>query len=159
MKLIRFLHDAAFCFGLSICRRIGAGRHRHRNSDGQDHRQAGGGRPGVLLEPMSGMSEVGHATTDAQGRYSLNLPGQSVSGSRDTPGRGVLYRRATGRGTGDISVYDVAAKVKGVTIAEHVTGIETDNGQLRVVERYDIHNASTPPTHAVEQEIIPSGSA
>jgi hypothetical protein len=42
-------------------------------------------------------------------------------------------------------VYDVAAKVKGVTIAD-VTGIESENGQLRVVERYDIHNASTPPT-------------
>jgi hypothetical protein len=50
-----------------------------------------------------------------------------------------------GGGTGDISVYDVAAKVEGITIAEHVTGIETDNGQLRVVERYDIHNASSPP--------------
>jgi hypothetical protein len=49
-----------------------------------------------------------------------------------------------GGGTGDISVYDVAAKVEGITIAEHVTGIETDNGQLRVVERYDIHNASSP---------------
>ena len=50
-----------------------------------------------------------------------------------------------GGGNGDIAVYDVAAKVDGVTISEHVTGIETDNGQLRVVERYDIHNASSPP--------------
>ncbi len=50
-----------------------------------------------------------------------------------------------GGGNGDISVYDVAAKVEGITIAEHVTGIETDNGQLRVVERYDVHNESTPP--------------
>ena len=29
----------------------------------------------TLLEPMSGMSEVGHATTDAQGRYTLDIPG------------------------------------------------------------------------------------
>ena len=43
-------------------------------------------------------------------------------------------------------MYDVAAKVSGVSIAEHVTGVETDNGQLRVVERYEIHNASAPPT-------------
>ncbi len=33
----------------------------------------------LLLEPMTGMSEVGHATTDAQGRYTLDLPGSSVS--------------------------------------------------------------------------------
>jgi hypothetical protein len=26
-----------------------------------------------------------------------------------------------------------------------VTGVESDNGQLRVVERYDLHNESTPP--------------
>ncbi|MGA2761487.1 MAG: carboxypeptidase regulatory-like domain-containing protein, partial [Candidatus Cybelea sp.] len=29
----------------------------------------------VLVEPMSGMSEVARTTTSAQGRYTLNLPG------------------------------------------------------------------------------------
>ena len=31
----------------------------------------------VLVEPMSGMSEVGRTTTDSQGHYTLNLPGDS----------------------------------------------------------------------------------
>ena len=99
----------------------------------------------TLLEPMSGMSEVGSATTNAQGHYSLNLPGSSPYLVRVTH-QGAEYFIAAphGGGSGDISVYDVAAKVEGITIAEHVTGIETDNGQLRVVERYDIHNASSP---------------
>jgi hypothetical protein len=40
----------------------------------------------------------------------------------------------------------VAAKVDGVLIDENVVGIvETVNGQLRVVERYAVHNASMPP--------------
>jgi hypothetical protein len=100
----------------------------------------------TLLEPMSGMSEVGHATTNAQGRYTLNLPGQVPHLVRVThQGAEYFIAAPQGGGTGDISVYDVAAKVEGITIAEHVTGIETDNGQLRVVERYDIHNASSPP--------------
>ncbi|MGA2909177.1 MAG: carboxypeptidase-like regulatory domain-containing protein [Terracidiphilus sp.] len=100
----------------------------------------------TLLEPMSGMSEVGHATTNAQGRYTLNLPGQVPYLVRVThQGAEYFIAAPQGGGTGDISVYDVAAKVEGITIAEHVTGIETDNGQLRVVERYDIHNASSPP--------------
>lgn len=100
----------------------------------------------TLLEPMSGMSEVGHATTDAQGRYSLNLPGSSPYLIRVThEGAEYFIAAPQGGGNGDIAVYDVAAKVEGITIAEHVTGIETDNGQLRVVERYDIHNASSPP--------------
>jgi hypothetical protein len=100
----------------------------------------------TLLEPMSGMSEVGHATTNAQGKYTLNLPGQVPYLVRVThQGAEYFIAAPQGGGTGDISVYDVAAKVEGITIAEHVTGIETDNGQLRVVERYDIHNASSPP--------------
>ncbi len=100
----------------------------------------------TLLEPMSGMSEVGHATTNAQGKYSLDLPGQVPYLVRVThQGAEYFIAAPQGGGTGDISVYDVAAKVGGITIAEHVTGIETDNGQLRVVERYDIHNASSPP--------------
>ena len=100
----------------------------------------------TLLEPMSGMSEVGSATTNAQGHYSLNLPGSSPYLVRVThQGAEYFIAAPQGGGSGDISVYDVAAKVEGITIAEHVTGIETDNGQLRVVERYDIHNASSPP--------------
>ncbi len=100
----------------------------------------------TLLEPMSGMSEIGHATTNAQGHYSLNLPGQVPYLIRVVhQGAEYFIAAPQGGGNGDISVYDVAAKVDGVTISEHVTGIETDNGQLRVVERYDIHNASSPP--------------
>ena len=100
----------------------------------------------TLLEPMSGMSEVGHATTNAQGHYTLELPGQVPYLVRVThQGAEYFIAAPQGGGTGDISVYDVAAKVEGITISEHVTGIETDNGQLRVVERYDIHNASSPP--------------
>jgi carboxypeptidase family protein len=101
----------------------------------------------VLLEPMSGMSEVGHATTDAKGRYSLTLPGASPYLVRVThQGAEYFIPAPQGGGPGDISVYDVAAKVNGVSISERVAGVESENGQLRVVERYDIHNASTPPT-------------
>ena len=64
-----------------------------------------------------------------------------------------------GGGPGDISVYDVAAKVSGVSIAEHVAGVESDNGQLRVVERYDSPQRQHAADDAVEQEVIRSGSA
>lgn len=100
----------------------------------------------VLVEPMTGMSEVGRTTTDAQGRYSLNLPGNNPYLIRVThQGAEYFIPAPQSGGTGDIPVYDVAAKVEGVTIAEHVTGIEADNGQLRAVERYEVHNASSPP--------------
>jgi len=100
----------------------------------------------VLVEPMSGMSEVDHTTTDGSGHYKLNLSGANPYLIRVThQGADYFLSAPAGGGSGDIPVYDVAAKVEGVTIAEHVTGVETDNGQLRVVERYDVHNTSTPP--------------
>jgi hypothetical protein len=100
----------------------------------------------VLLEPMTGMSEVGRTTTDARGHYSLNLPGASPYLVKVThQGAEYFIPAPQGGGPGDLSVYDVAAKVSGVTIAERVAGVESDNGQLRVVERYSIHNSSTPP--------------
>lgn len=101
----------------------------------------------VLLEPMSGMSEVGRTTTDAHGQYTLNLPGAMPYLIRVThQGADYFIAAPQGGGTGDIPVYDVAAKVNGISIGEHVTGIETDNGQLRVVERYEVRNTSSPPT-------------
>jgi hypothetical protein len=105
------------------------------------------GDPVVLVQPMTGMSEVGHTTTDSQGRYSLNLPSSAPYLIKVThQGAEYFIPAPEGGGQGDISVYDVAAKVNGVSISERVAGVESENGQLRVVERYDLHNASTPPT-------------
>jgi hypothetical protein len=100
----------------------------------------------VLVEPMSGMSEVGNTTTDAQGHYTLNLPGSNPYLVRVThQGADYFVAAPQGGGQDDISVYDVAPRVDGVIVDEHVIGVETDNGQLRVVESYTVHNASAPP--------------
>jgi hypothetical protein len=101
----------------------------------------------VLVDVQAGMSVVAKATTDAGGHYKLSKPGQSNYLVR------VIHQGATyfigapeGGAAGDIAVYDVAAKADGVVIDEDVVGIvETVNGQLRVVERYAVHNSSMPP--------------
>ena len=101
----------------------------------------------VLVDPMSGMSEVAHATTDARGHYSLQKTGNGPALLR-TKHQGAEYFIAAPEGgaAGNISVYDVAAKVDGVGIDEDVVGlVDTANGQLRVVERYALHNSSMPP--------------
>jgi hypothetical protein len=100
----------------------------------------------VLVEPMAGMAEVAHTKTDASGHYSLprdnNAPAlvkvthQGADFFADVPKDGAVR---------EISVYDVAAKVDGVSIEADVLEIETDNGQLRVIERYFVHNTSMPP--------------
>ncbi len=99
----------------------------------------------VLVEPMSGMSEVGHATTDAKGHYSLNLPNSAPHLIRVTH-EGAEYFADVPRGGGadDISVYDVAAKVQGISIDTDILEIEAQNGQLSVDERIFVHNVSSP---------------
>jgi len=99
----------------------------------------------VLVEPMSGMSEVGHTTTDAQGHYTLNLPGSNPYLVRVThQGAEYFADVPRGGGTDDVAVYDVAAHVKGVSIDTDVLQVEAENGQLSVDERWFVHNASSP---------------
>ncbi|HEU5350459.1 MAG TPA: carboxypeptidase regulatory-like domain-containing protein [Terracidiphilus sp.] len=117
----------------------------------------------VLLEPQAGMAEVGHATTDARGRYSLNRPGNNPMLIRVTH-QGADYFTAAPQGDtpADINVYDVSAKVTGVYIEADVLEIEAANGQLNVTERYFVHNTSNPPRTAWSPKsfeiVLPAGA-
>jgi hypothetical protein len=101
----------------------------------------------ALVDVRASMKEVAQATTDARGRYSLARPGNSSYLVRATH-QGATYFIAApeSNAPGDVTVYDVAAKVSGVVIDEDVLAlVETGQGQLRVIERYSVHNSSTPP--------------
>ena len=101
------------------------------------------GDPVVLVDVQSGMSEVAHATTDAGGHYTLNEPGSGPYLIRVThQGAGYFIAAPQGPGSGDISVYDVSAKVQDVRIEADVIEVEAENGQLKVAERYFVHNTS-----------------
>lgn len=101
----------------------------------------------VLVDVQAGMGEVAKATTDAKGHYTLNEPGSGPYLVRVThQGAGYFIAAPQGGAPGDISVYDVAAKVQGVFIEADVIEVEADNGQLHVNERYFVHNTSSPPT-------------
>ena len=101
----------------------------------------------VLVDVQAGMGEVAHAATDAQGHYSLTEPGSGPYLVRVThQGAGYFIAAPQGGAPGDIQVYDVAAKVQGVFIEADVLEVEADNGQLKVDERYYVHNTSSPPT-------------
>jgi hypothetical protein len=101
----------------------------------------------VLVDVQAGMGEVAKAITDSGGHYKLSKPGQSSYLVRVThQGASYFIGAPEGNEPGNISVYDVAAKVDGVVIDEDVIGVvETVNGQLRIVERYAVHNSSMPP--------------
>jgi hypothetical protein len=101
----------------------------------------------TLIDTQAGMAEAAGTKTDAQGHYTLNLPGTSSYLIRATH-QGAVYFIAAPQasGSGDISVYDVAAKVEGVSVEADVLEVESSNGQLSVDERFFVHNTSSPPT-------------
>jgi hypothetical protein len=104
------------------------------------------GDPVVLVDVQAGMGEVATTTTDAHGHYTLKTPGNSNYLVRVThQGSTYFIGAPQGGASGDLTVYDVAAKVQGVSIEADVLEMESDNGQLRVIERYFVHNTSSPP--------------
>ena len=111
------------------------------------------GKPAVgdtveLLDVQAAMGAVAHATTNAQGHYTMNGPGSGPYLVRVThQGAPYFIAAPQGAGPGDVSVFDVAQKVQGVFIEADIMEMETDaGGQLTVSERWLVHNTSTPPT-------------
>jgi hypothetical protein len=98
-----------------------------------------------LVDVQAGMRATATATTDANGHYSLTEPGAGPYLIRVIhQGAGYFIAAPQGAGPGNLSVFDTAAKVNGVSIEDDVLQIESENGQLDVAEQYVIHNTSSP---------------
>lgn len=99
-----------------------------------------------LVDVQAGMSVAATATTDGSGHYSLNKPGNGPYLVRVThQGSPYFIAAPEGATPADIPVFDAAANVGGVSIEADVIECEAENGQLRVTERYFVHNTSSPP--------------
>jgi hypothetical protein len=99
----------------------------------------------VLVDVQAGMKEAARATTDAKGHYQVSEPGSGPYLVRVThQGAGYFIAAPQDSGPGNITVYDVAAKVDGVSIEDDVLDVESENGQLDVAEQYVVHNTSSP---------------
>ncbi len=99
-----------------------------------------------LIDVQAGMSVAAKATTNSSGRFSLNKPGSGPYLVRVThQGSPYFVAAPDGAGPADIPVYDAAANVGGVSIEADVIECEAENGQLRINERYFVHNTSSPP--------------
>jgi hypothetical protein len=103
----------------------------------------------VLVDVQAGMADAATATTDSKGQYSLQLPAGSTGGAfliRVTHQGAGYFIAAPQSGTGgDVTVYDVAAKVDGVAIDADMILFEGSAGSLRAQERYLVRNTSNPP--------------
>ncbi len=103
----------------------------------------------VLVDVQAGMSDAATAKTDSKGQYSLQLPAGATGGAfliRVTHQGAGYFIAAPASGTGgDLTVYDVSAKVDGVAIDADMLLFEGSAGELRISERFLIRNASNPP--------------
>lgn len=100
----------------------------------------------VLVDVQAGMADAATATTDSHGHYTFQSPGGGTYLIRVNHQGGTYFIAAPqGANPGDISVYDVAAKLDGVAIDADMILAEAAGGMVRVQERYLVRNTSLPP--------------
>ncbi len=110
----------------------------------------------VLIQLQGGMRESNSTTTDAHGKFTLELPDAGPHLIRvDHEKAGYFHIAPPGTQSADIDVYDVAETVEGVTTEANVMRLETDQQGLHVIQNYFVKNDSNPPrtqlsTHSYE---------
>jgi len=117
----------------------------------------------ALIDVGAGMTEAATAATNAQGQYSLDAPGMGPYLIRVNHQGGTYFIAAPqGGASGDVTVYDVAPKVDGVSIDANMFLVEAAGGMLRIHERYLVRNTSLPPRAQFSDKtfeiVIPSGA-
>jgi hypothetical protein len=100
----------------------------------------------TLITLASGMTESGSTKTDAQGHYSM--PMENTGGPHlvrsDYQGASYFTMVPPGMSQGDISIYDGAKKVDGITGTVDVMKLQSDGTNLQVMELWAVNNASNP---------------
>ncbi len=105
-----------------------------------------GGDKVTLLSLSAALEEVGTTTTDAAGHFKLTTPTEAPYLIKVEHQKGAYFKNVPpGTTQVEITVYDVAARVEGVSTEADVLRIEADNGQLKVTENYFVKNVSSPP--------------
>jgi hypothetical protein len=100
----------------------------------------------VLIAFAQGMKEAARTKTDAKGHYSIDVPDNSMHLIRVEHQKATYFQPVQpGTTTVDVDVYDVLAKVPGVSTEADVMRIETDPQGLHVIENYFVKNESNPP--------------
>ena len=101
----------------------------------------------TLLSLSAALQELSHTKTDAQGHFTLTTPDDSqpylVRVHHDSGD--YFENMPPGLHEANITVYDVARKVAGVSTEADVLRVEAANGQLTVTESYFVKNVSSPP--------------
>jgi hypothetical protein len=100
----------------------------------------------ILISLQQRMQETARTKTDAHGKYSIDIPDQGMHLIRVDHQKASYFQPAPpGTSTVDVTVFDVAATVPGITTEANVIRVETDPQGLHVTQSYFVKNDSTPP--------------
>ena len=102
----------------------------------------------AVINTAQSMDEIAKATSDAQGRFSVNAPdGGQILLHITHSGAEYFKSVQPGAGSADIDVYDYAKKIDGISGEALVLRAETDatGKTLNVAENFFVQNASAPP--------------
>lgn len=100
----------------------------------------------ALIAFGQGMQVAMQTKTDARGRYTLQVPDDSMHLVRVDHQKAAYFEPAPpGTHAVNVDVYDVAANVPGVVTEADVLAMQTaPSGELHVTEDFFVHNASKP---------------
>jgi len=100
----------------------------------------------TLLSLAGALDEVSTTKTDAKGQFTVTTPTEAPYLIKVEHEKGAYFKNVPpGTTQVAITVYDVAAKVEGVSTEADVLRVEAENGQLKVTENYFVKNVSSPP--------------
>jgi hypothetical protein len=108
----------------------------------------------VLIKLAQGMQEAARGKTDAKGHFTLNVDTLSQPHLVRVNHEGVNYFQPAPPGTSsvDLTVYDVAKKLDGISTTVDVMRFQAQNGQLQVLELFAVQNSSKPPRSQMSDE-------
>jgi hypothetical protein len=102
----------------------------------------------ILLKLVGGMDEESRTKSGRDGSFSLQAEDISAPHLVRVIHERVPYHapaRPGAASVGEVAVYDAAPKVQGIAQSEDVMIMQSEGGQLRVTEMFDLGNGSTPP--------------
>jgi hypothetical protein len=122
----------------------------------------------TLLSLSQGMQEVGSTKTDAQGKFTLKAPSdQQVPHMVRVTHDGVSYfprggPLMPGKTTAEVTVFDGAKKIDGLSQTVEVDRYQSDGTQLQVIALFAVQNQSNPPRALVDDRTfsfaVPAGA-
>jgi hypothetical protein len=109
--------------------------------------KASAGDEVILIKLAAGMEESGHATTDAQGKFSFKFDDGNAPHLIRAIHQGVTYHQPAPPGTKsvDLQVYDAAKKVMGVNAIADLMYLQAGGGNLGITRIFAVDNTSSPP--------------